>query len=69
MCGGIFVNYDRTVNLIQMDMKTTSSVSPYEAPACELFTVEVETVFLGTNETKVTVAVPEVEDSGYTYDF
>ena len=50
-------------------MKKLSSVSPYTAPDCELFTVEIETVFLGTNTAEVTVSVPDVEDSGHSYDF
>lgn len=51
-------------------MKELSSVSLYEAPECEVLIVAIETAFLGgTNQAEVTVTVPEVEDSGYSYDF
>lgn len=50
-------------------MKKLGSVFPYEAPVCELFAIDLETVFLGTNKAEVTVNVPEVEDSGYSYEF
>lgn len=51
-------------------MKELSSVSLYEAPECEVLIIAIETAFLGgTNQAEVTVTVPEVEDSGYSYDF
>ena len=51
-------------------MKRKSSVSRYEAPESEVITIEVETVFLQqSREAEVTVTVPEVEDSGYSYEF
>ena len=51
-------------------MKKLSSVSLYEAPQSEVLIFEIETAFLGaTNQAEVTVTVPEVEDSGYSYDF
>ena len=50
-------------------MKKMSSVSLYEAPECELITVETETIFLLSEQAEVTARVPEVQDSGYHYEF
>ena len=50
-------------------MKKLICPSLYEAPECEVITVEVETVFLESDPARVTVDVPEVEDSGYSYEF
>lgn len=51
-------------------MNRNSSVSRYETPESEVLIFEIETAFLGgTNPAEVTVTVPDVEDSGYSYDF
>lgn len=67
---GIFAKTLSDNILTPAAMNRKSSVSRYEAPESEVLIVAIETAFLGgTNQAEVTVTVPEVEDSGYSYDF